>query len=65
MHNKRFQRLAEELALIEVWAALWNSGDEHVRKARQIRREEIVHELSAVICSVRKDSFCIVYVAEA
>ncbi len=65
MHNKRFQRLAEELALIEEWKALWNSGDEHVRKARQIRREEILHELSAVIYPFSKDSFCIVYVAEA
>lgn len=47
MDNKRFLRLAEELTLIQKWEALWDDGDEHVRKARQIRREEIIHELIA------------------
>ena len=65
MHDKRFLRLAEELTLIHEWEALWDNGNQHVRKARQIRRGEIVDELIAEIHSVSKDSFCTLYVAEA
>lgn len=65
MHNERFLRLAEELALIQECEALWDNGDEHVTKARQIRREEIVHELIAALYTFSNDSFCTVYVADA
>ena len=65
MDNKRFLRLTEELALIQKCEALWDNGDEYVRKARQIRREEIVHELIAALYSFSKDSFGIVHIAEA
>jgi|HubBroStandDraft_6_1064221.scaffolds.fasta_scaffold948685_2 hypothetical protein len=48
MHNERFRRLAEELTLIQVWEGLWNDDGEHARKARQIRREEILRELNRI-----------------
>lgn len=49
MHNERFLRLTEELALIKVWEALWNDDSEIARKARQIRREEILRELHQIV----------------
>lgn len=65
MHHKRFQRLVEELALVQEWEALWNDGDDHVKRARQIRREEIIHELIASLNSFDRGSFSTFHVAEA
>jgi hypothetical protein len=48
MNDERFRRLADELALIQVWEALWNDDSENARKARQIRRDEILRELSRI-----------------
>jgi hypothetical protein len=48
MNDERFRRLADELALIQVWEAPWNDDSENARKARQIRRDEILRELSRI-----------------
>ncbi len=49
MTDDRLHRLKLELRAIRLWQPLWNDDDDgDARKARQMRREEIIRELNAL-----------------